>query len=89
LGGNGKQAGNHDRATRADQTTSQRRQQRSVEAGAKMAPMNREPRELGLFLNVLNKPKASPLNLINGTVCGFVNSQPTCTTLSTTGLFRK
>jgi hypothetical protein len=82
LGGNGQQSGNHYRVTRADQTTSQHRQQWSVEA-AKMAPTSREPRELGLFSNVLNQPKASPLYLINGTVCRFVNSQPICTTLST------
>jgi hypothetical protein len=47
------------------------------------------PNKLGVFLSVLNQPKVSPLYLINGTVSGFVNSQPICTTLSTTGLFRK
>lgn len=36
-----------------------------------------------------NKPKVSPLYLINGTVCRFVNSNPICTTLSTQGLLRK
>lgn len=52
-------------------------------------PKAREARKLGLFSNVLTKPKVSPLYLVNGTVCRFVNSQPICTTLSTTGLFRK
>jgi hypothetical protein len=95
LGGNGQQAGHQDWVTSAGQTTSdasrgrQRRQQRSVEAAAKMVPTSRDARKLGLFSNVLNKPKVSPLYLINGTVCRFVNSQPICTTLSTTGLFRK
>ena len=53
------------------------------------ASMTRAARKLGLFSNVLSKPKVSPLYLVNGTVCRFVNSQPICTTLSTTGLFRK
>lgn len=37
----------------------------------------------------MNKPKISPLYLINGTVCRFVNGHPVCTTLSTTGLASK
>lgn len=53
------------------------------------APTYRRARKMGLFKNVLNKPKVSPLYLVNGTVCRFVNTQPICTTLSTTGLFRK
>lgn len=53
------------------------------------APIFRDGRKMNLFSNVLNKPKVSPLYLVNGTVCRFVNSQPICTTLSTTGLFRK
>lgn len=48
----------------------------------------RESRKLKLF-DIWNKPKTSPLFLINGTVCRFVNSSPICTNLSTTGLFRK
>lgn len=35
------------------------------------------------------KTRVSPLYLINGTVCRFVNFQPVCTTLSTTGLVSK
>lgn len=49
----------------------------------------RKSRKINFFKNVLNKPKVSPLYLVNGTVCRFVNSQPICTTLSTTGLLRK
>lgn len=48
----------------------------------------RESRKFKLF-DIWNKPKTSPLFLINGTVCRFVNSNPICTNLSTTGLFRK
>lgn len=48
----------------------------------------RESRKFKLF-DIWNKPKTSPLYLINGTVCRFVNSNPICTNLSTTGLFRK
>lgn len=49
---------------------------------------HRSARKMNLFKNVLSKPKVSPLYLINGTVCRFVNQQPICTTLSTTGLLR-
>lgn len=48
----------------------------------------RESRKFKLF-DIWNKPKTSPLYLINGTVCRFVNSNPICTNLSTTGLFGK
>jgi len=47
----------------------------------------REARKIKFFPNFMRKPKISPLYLLNGTVCRFVNSQPICTTLSTTGLF--
>lgn len=49
----------------------------------------RESRKLPLIRKMWNKPKISPLYLINGTVCRFVNTTPICTTLSTTGLLRK
>lgn len=53
--------------------------------------IRRESRRMGPLrsLNLFNKPKVSPLYLINGTVCRFVNSNPICTTLSTQGLLRK
>lgn len=38
------------------------------------------------LLTINSKPRVSPLYLINGTVCRFINFQPVCTTLSTTGL---
>lgn len=47
----------------------------------------RESRKMKFFPNFMKKPRVSPLYLVNGTVCRFVNSQPICTTLSTTGLF--
>lgn len=50
----------------------------------------REARKVNLFSGGFwNKPRVSPLYLINGTVCRFVNSVPICTTLSTQGLLRK
>lgn len=49
----------------------------------------REARKMSLFNGLWNKPKISPLYLINGTVCRFVNAAPICTTLSTQGLLRK
>ena len=47
----------------------------------------RQSRKMKFFPNLMRKPKVSPLYLVNGTVCRFVNAQPICTTLSTTGLF--
>lgn len=56
-------------------------------------PSSRESRRFGPVRSNLgslwSKPKVSPLYLINGTVCRFVNSNPICTTLSTQGLLRK
>lgn len=49
--------------------------------------LGREARKMKFFPNFMRKPKVSPLYLVNGTVCRFVNTQPVCTTLSTTGLF--
>lgn len=49
----------------------------------------RDARKMNILRNIMNRPKVSPLYLVNGTVCRFVNSQPICTTLSTTGLLRK
>lgn len=49
----------------------------------------RDARRLPSMGSLWNKPKVSPLYLINGTVCRFVNSNPICTTLSTQGLLRK
>lgn len=51
--------------------------------------MHREARKINLLGSIWNKPKFSPLYLVNGTVCRFINSSPICTTLSTTGLLRK
>lgn len=51
--------------------------------------VSREGRKMNFLRGVWNKPKSSPLYLVNGTVCRFVNSAPICTTLSTTGLLRK
>lgn len=48
-----------------------------------------ESRTINLLRNIWNKPKVSPLYLLDGTVCRFVNYQPICTTLSTTGINRK
>lgn len=48
----------------------------------------RESRKLNFLSGMWNK-KSSPLYLINGTVCRFINNAPICTTLSTTGLLRK
>lgn len=50
---------------------------------------NKEARAVSLLRAVIKRPKVSPLYLINGTVCRFVNAQPICTTLSTTGIARK
>lgn len=52
-------------------------------------PKAREARKMNLFNGFWNKPRISPLYLINGTVCRFVNAAPICTTLSTQGLLRK
>lgn len=49
----------------------------------------RGSRKMGFLGNMWNKPRMSPLYLVNGTVCRFVNGAPVCTTLSTTGLLRK
>lgn len=49
----------------------------------------REARKMRLLGGIWNKPKMSPLYLVNGTVCRFVNGAPVCTTLSTSGLLRK
>lgn len=51
--------------------------------------LQREARRLNFWRNLWNKPKVSPLFLVNGTVCRFINSTPICTTLQTTGLLRK
>lgn len=45
-----------------------------------------EPRRVNHLRFLMVKSRISPLYLINGTVCRFVNFQPVCTTLSTTGL---
>lgn len=60
-------------------------------AGAKSASSrsDAESRRVSPFRLLLGKPRVSPLYLINGTVCRFVNFQPICTTLSTTGLTGK
>lgn len=50
---------------------------------------SRESRKMRLLGGIWNKPKMSPLYLVNGTVCRFVNGAPVCTTLSTSGLLRK
>lgn len=50
---------------------------------------NRASRKVNILNGFWNKPKISPLYLINGTVCRFVNSAPICTTLSTQGLLRE
>lgn len=50
---------------------------------------NRDARRMNLLSGLWNRPKASPLYLVNGTVCRFINSSPICTTLATTGLLRK
>ena len=39
-----------------------------------------------IIRKILNKQRVSPLYLINGTVCRFVNFRPVCTTIATTGL---
>lgn len=49
----------------------------------------REARKMNLFQGMWRKPKVSPLYLINGTVCRFVDAVPICTTLSTNGLICK
>lgn len=48
----------------------------------------RNPRKINFFTNKwhMARQRVSPLYLINGTVCRFVNMQPICTTLYTTGL---
>lgn len=46
----------------------------------------RTSRKISLFRNLFNKPKHSPLYLVNGTVCRFVSTGPVCTTISTNGL---
>lgn len=51
--------------------------------------LHRQSRKINLLKGIWNKPKVSPLYLVNGTVCRFVNSVPICTTLATTGLLRK
>lgn len=60
---------------------------------AKLAASNRLDAETRRVVNpfrlLMAKPRVSPLYLINGTVCRFVNFQPICTTLSTTGLTGK
>jgi hypothetical protein len=48
-----------------------------------------ESRRINPLRLLMSKPRISPLYLINGTVCRFVNFQPVCTTLSTTGLSGK
>lgn len=50
---------------------------------------SRESRRINFLRGLWNKPKVSPLYLVNGTVCRFVNTTPICTTLTTTGLLRK
>lgn len=45
-----------------------------------------ESRRVNPLRLLMNRPRVSPLYLINGTVCRFVNFQPICTTLSTTGI---
>lgn len=65
------------------------RSKRSVEKNSptKLSLDNgRTPKKINLFRNLLNKQRFSPLYLINGTVCRFVNSGPICTTISTNGL---
>lgn len=63
-----------------------------LEEGKSNRP-SRDRRQRAMRMNILkgrwSKPKASPLYLVNGTVCRFVNSSPICTTLATTGLLRK
>lgn len=62
----------------------------SNETATTPSPPRSSRRARKLFKNMLQmKPKISPLYLVNGTVCRFVNTQPICTTLSTSGLFRK
>lgn len=48
----------------------------------------RQSRKIGLLGGFWNKPKLSPLFLVNGTVCRLINRAPVCTSLSTSG-FRK
>lgn len=50
---------------------------------------NRESRKMNLFRKPWFKPKSSPLFLVNGTVCRYVNQVPVCTFLTTSGLMRK
>lgn len=49
----------------------------------------RESRRFNIFNQLWTRPRASPLYLVNGTVCRFLNNVPICTTLQTTGLMRK
>lgn len=51
--------------------------------------VGRESRKMNLFRKPWFKPKASPLFLVNGTVCRYVNQVPVCTFLTTSGLMRK
>lgn len=50
---------------------------------------HRNARGFTLLRGLWNRSRSSPLYLVNGTVCRFVNSTPICTTLSTSGLIRK
>lgn len=58
-------------------------------AAAGSQSSRRAARKINFLRAMWNKPKFSPLYLVNGTVCRFINSSPICTTLSTTGLLRK
>lgn len=50
---------------------------------------HRSSRKIRSLSSLWNRPRTSPLYLVNGTVCRFVNGAPICTTLSTSGLLRK
>lgn len=75
-------------ADSAAKTNNNEERRARLELSASFQRDARGLRKINLLGGMWNKPKASPLYLINGTVCRFVNGAPICTTLSTTGLLR-
>lgn len=74
---------------RASEESSEGKEETSGELEAPGLSTHRAARKINFLRGMWNKPKFSPLYLVNGTVCRFINSSPICTTLSTTGLLRK
>lgn len=71
------------------ETTLKQEDEMSPRSSRELDFEHRHARRFNLLRGLWNRPRSSPLYLVNGTVCRFVNATPICTTLSTSGLIRK